>query len=281
MHAARPRVRSERRNAVQNAPSSLSLTSNRALPGARRRRRRWRPPGLGHDPVVDAGLAVGGVQEHVWERHARQRAVPERGDLGIQVGADPRHLALADPGVGAQRLDQVIDLPGGRAVQVGLHDHRGHRLIDTAAAFQQRREGRPRAQRRDLQLQVAGGRGQRPRPVAFALGRTPRCADEGPRRSPRSARLRSAPGRSSRPPAGSGHQPRRPSALPAPLAVQTGPGPSCACVLSRNPLAWIPLTITRWPLLARRRRAVRTSYLHHRTGRHPASRGPPYAPSVV
>ena len=48
---------------------------------------------LGHDPVVDPGLAVGGVQEHVGERLLGQAAVAERAHLGVEVGADPRHLA--------------------------------------------------------------------------------------------------------------------------------------------------------------------------------------------
>ena len=45
--------------------------------------------GLGHHPVIDAGLAVGGVEEHVGERGVGQRPVPERGDLDIEFGADP------------------------------------------------------------------------------------------------------------------------------------------------------------------------------------------------
>ena len=52
---------------------------------------------LGHDPPVDPGLAVGGVEEHVRERGVGQGPVPERRDLLVEVGADPRHLALGDP----------------------------------------------------------------------------------------------------------------------------------------------------------------------------------------
>ena len=72
-----------------------------------------------------------------------QRPIPERGDLGVQVGADPRDLALGDPGVGTERLDQVVDLPGRDTVQVGLHDHREQRLVDAAPALEQRGEERP------------------------------------------------------------------------------------------------------------------------------------------
>jgi hypothetical protein len=70
--------------------------------------------GLGDDPVVDPGLAVGGVEEDVGERHARQGPVSERGDLGVQVGADPGYLGLGDPAVRSQRLDQVTGPCGWR-----------------------------------------------------------------------------------------------------------------------------------------------------------------------
>ena len=40
------------------------------------------------------------------------------------------------------------------------------------------------------------------------------------------------------PPGGSGRRAQRPSVLPVPPARQTGPGPSCACVLQREPWAW-------------------------------------------
>jgi hypothetical protein len=44
---------------------------------------------LGDDAAVDAGLAVGGVDEHVREDLAGQGAVPERRHLLVEVGADP------------------------------------------------------------------------------------------------------------------------------------------------------------------------------------------------
>jgi hypothetical protein len=69
-----------------------------------------------------------------------QRPVPERGDFLVEVSADPADLALADARVGAQGLDQVVDLAGAHAVQVGLHDHREQRLVDPATPLQQRRE---------------------------------------------------------------------------------------------------------------------------------------------
>ena len=61
--------------------------------------------------TVDAGLAVGGVEEDVEERLLGQVAVGEGGNLLVEVGADPGDLGLGDPGVRTERLDQVVDLP--------------------------------------------------------------------------------------------------------------------------------------------------------------------------
>jgi len=155
--------------------------------------------GLGHHPTPDPGLAVGRVQEHIRERRAGQGPVAERGDLLVQAGADPRDLGPGDPGVGAQRLDQVIDLAGGDPVQVGLHHHREQRLVHPTTPLQQRGEERPGAQLGDPQVQIARGGGQRPRPGPVALGGPLGGALPGvPRRSPRSPRRRSALGTGAR-----------------------------------------------------------------------------------
>ena len=165
-----PRAFRPRRNAVQNAPSSLSPTSKpedlTAAVGGDTGGDHHR---LGDHPPVDPGLAVGGVEEDVGVGDLGQRPVPERPDLLVEVRADPRDLGLADPGVGAQGLDQVVDLPGRDPVQVGLHDHREQRLVDPPPALQQGREERPGPQLGDPQLQITGGRGQRPRPGPVAL----------------------------------------------------------------------------------------------------------------
>jgi hypothetical protein len=91
----------------------------------------------GDHPAVHAGLEVGGVQEQVREGGVGQRTGPEVGDLGVQLGADPGDLRLGDPSVHAQGLDQVVDLAGGGAVHIGLHDHCQQRSIDPAARLQQ------------------------------------------------------------------------------------------------------------------------------------------------
>ncbi|MCB5276074.1 hypothetical protein BJG92_03629 [Arthrobacter sp. SO5] len=125
---------------------------------------------LGHDAVPDAGLAVGRVQEHIRVIHGREVPVPERTDFVVQVLADPGHLGLGDPGIGPERLDQVIDLAGGDTVQVGLHHDRVEGLVHAAAAFEQGREERSVPQLGDFQVQVPGGGRQRPGPGPVALG---------------------------------------------------------------------------------------------------------------
>ena len=55
--------------------------------------------GLGHDPVPNAGLAVGRVEEHIREVLRGEGAVAELGDLGVQARADPGHLRLGAQGV--------------------------------------------------------------------------------------------------------------------------------------------------------------------------------------
>jgi hypothetical protein len=115
--------------------------------------------GLGDDLVIDACLAVGRVQEHIREARGLQRPAAERGHLIVQVGADPRHLALGDPRRDSEGLDQVVNLAGRHPVQVGLHDHREQGLIHPATPIQQGREERTGAQLRDPQPQITSGRG--------------------------------------------------------------------------------------------------------------------------
>ena len=101
--------------------------------------------GLGHDALVDADLAVGRVQEHVGERDVLQGAGPPDRDVSVELCADPRHFALADPGA-AHRDHQVIDPSGADAFDVGLHHDRVQRDVDPPARTQQRREERPGAE---------------------------------------------------------------------------------------------------------------------------------------
>src|SRR3546814_17236659 len=91
-----------------------------------------------HSPA-DAGFAIGRVEEHVRVGGVREWPVPERGDVLVEVAADPGDLGLADPGVGAERLHEIVDLAGGDAVDVRLHHDRKTGLVDPAAAVQTRR----------------------------------------------------------------------------------------------------------------------------------------------
>ena len=238
--------------------------------GARRRSRRWRsrPPGTRPGPLPPC--APPGPCSR-WRRgtrrgtsvSARSRS-RERGDLGVEVGADPRHLGLGDPGVRAQRVDQVVDLAGADVpVHVGLHHHREQRLVDPAAPLQQRREERPRAQLGDRQLQIPRGRGQRPGPVPVALRRAGLGAlVRARRRSPRSPRPRSAPAASPAPRRGS-----RSTAIGGLQRVEQleqgrlGQGHR-VCSL-REFLGGFSRSLTRWPLNAQEAGPE----LHHSTGR--------------
>jgi hypothetical protein len=121
-------------------------------------------------------------------------------------------------------------------------------LIHPPAALRQRREERPGPQPPDLKLQITRGRGQRPRPVPAPLS----CAGLSPlmrERADHRAELGLNQGLTDR----LGHQPDLVINLSGLQCLQhlqqcrLAQGHRGACVLSRNPLAWIPLTITRWP----------------------------------
>jgi len=124
---------------------------------------------LRHHPVIDPGLAVGGVEKDIREPLIGQRPVAKRPHLGVQIRADPRNLALGDARIRTKGLDQIIDLASGGAVQVSLHHHCKQALIDPATPLQQRRKERPTAQLGDAQLQITGDGGQRARPRPIAL----------------------------------------------------------------------------------------------------------------
>jgi hypothetical protein len=91
--------------------------------------------GLGHDLVVESGLDVGGVEKEAGEPDVIQGPAPERVELFVEAGADPRHLALGYAGVRAEGFDQVVDGAGGDSVDVGLHDDCVEGLVDAAPAF--------------------------------------------------------------------------------------------------------------------------------------------------
>lgn len=124
--------------------------------------------GAGDDLVLDPGLAVGRVQIDVREADVVQGPGTERGQLAVQVLADPRDLALGYPGVRAEGLDQVVDRPRGHAVHVSLHDDRVQGLVDAAASLQQGGEEAARPELGDREVQIAGLGAERLVAVAVA-----------------------------------------------------------------------------------------------------------------
>jgi hypothetical protein len=100
---------------------------------------------------------------------ARQRS--QNAEISSSRSAQIRDTSgLGDPRVRAQRLDQVADLAGTDAVQVGLHHTANSALVDPPPAFQQAGEQRSGTQLGDTQLQT-------PASAVCVRGRYPsRCA---------------------------------------------------------------------------------------------------------
>jgi hypothetical protein len=132
--------------------------------------------GLGDDPAVHPGFAVGGVDKDVGEALAGQGPIPEGAHFAVQVGANPAHLALGDATVSAKRADQVVDLAGAHPMQIRLHHHREQGLVDPASPLEQAGEERPGSQLGDAQLQIPRRRSKHAGSVAVALGRPVRGA---------------------------------------------------------------------------------------------------------
>ena len=85
-------------------------------------------------------------------------------DLAVDLPAQPADLALGDA-AHAHRLDQIVDRAGRDALDVGLLDHRGERLLGHPARLEKAREVAALAQLRDAQLDRAGAG----LPVAVAI----------------------------------------------------------------------------------------------------------------
>jgi hypothetical protein len=139
---------------------------------------------LADDVRALVGLQVGRIQEQVREARVPQRPVAEGTHVLVELGADARDLGLADAGVDAQGLHEVVDLARRDAVGVGLHHDRPQGTVDAPARLQERGEERSGAQLGDPQLQIAGLGREQPVAVAVAVGRPlSGCAGTGPPRS--------------------------------------------------------------------------------------------------
>src|SRR3954466_1587439 len=161
----RPRSASERRNPFQNTSASEAPV---ATPSTSRRPSVFTPTAIivGRDDAAAlARLHVGGVDPEVWPL-ALERAGEEGVYSAIDLLDQPADLALGDARP-THRLDQVIDRPGGDAVDVGLLDHRRERLLRGAPGLQEGGEVAAAAQPGDRQLDPA--RPGLPGPLAVAI----------------------------------------------------------------------------------------------------------------
>ena len=109
------------------------------------------------------------VEPEVAVRTAVERPLEEAPNDGVELGADPRHLALGDA-LAAQRAHEVVDPPRGDALHVRLLDHCEQGALGAPPGLEQGGEVAALAQLRDLQLDAAGARVPAPRPVAVTPG---------------------------------------------------------------------------------------------------------------
>lgn len=112
---------------------------------------------------------VGGIEVDVGVAAALQRPAQECLHLLVDVLTDTAHLGLGDAALGTQRRYQGIDLAGGDATDVGLHDYRVQGLIDPATGLQDRGQEAPLAEFGDQQVDVTHLGGQAAGPVAVAV----------------------------------------------------------------------------------------------------------------
>ena len=162
----RPRRVSERRNLVQNGSASDGPT---AMPSTSRRPSLLTPTAIitATDTILPAlaHLHVGRVDPQI-RPAAFDRPVEERLHPLVDLGAQPRHLALGDAGH-AHGLDQIVDRARRDALHVGLLDHGGQRLLAGAARLQEGREVAALPELGDLQRHRAGA--CLPGPLAIAV----------------------------------------------------------------------------------------------------------------
>src|SRR5690606_37238639 len=101
--------------------------------------------------------------------------IQERVHALVDVGAQSRHLALADPGH-THRLDEFVDRAGRDAVDIGLLNHRRKGLLAGPPRLEEPREVAAFAQLRDPELDGPGPGLPEPLAVAVAAVRPLRAA---------------------------------------------------------------------------------------------------------
>ena len=125
-----------------------------------------------HDLAVFADMDVGRVEPHVDERLVIQPTGAQHVDVGVDLGADPRHRRLRDPRLAAECFDQVVDLPSGGAGDVRGHDHRPQRPVDPSAWLEQLREEAALAELGDPDLDITARCRDQLRAMPVALRHT-------------------------------------------------------------------------------------------------------------
>src|SRR3954453_4641104 len=164
----RPRSARERRNPFQNTSASEAPV---ATPSTSRRPSVFTPTAIivavetMRPPL--AGLHVGRVDPDI-RPLTLERAAKEGVHPPINLLHQPADLALGDARA-AHRLVQVIDRPGGDALDIRFLDHRGQRLLRRPAGLEKGGEVAAPAPARDLQLDPAGSRLPGRRAITVAL----------------------------------------------------------------------------------------------------------------
>jgi hypothetical protein len=129
-----------------------------------------------HDPPALADLDVRRVEPDVRVGDLAERSGPERLDLGVERGAHPADLALADA-LDPEGPHQVVDPARADPAEVGLLDDREEGPFRPPPGLEQGREVRPVADPRDGQLDRPDPGIPAPIAVAVAVGHSaPRVA---------------------------------------------------------------------------------------------------------
>ena len=92
-------------------------------------------PGPDLQRLAQAAMEVGGIEVDIGLTAPLKGPVQERLHLQVDVGADSAHLGSRDAALYAQGRHQGIDLAGGDAADVPLHDDAVEGLIDAAVGF--------------------------------------------------------------------------------------------------------------------------------------------------
>ena len=114
-------------------------------------------------------MEVGGIEVDVGVTALLQGPVQKRLHLHVDVGADAAHLGSGDAALNTQGRHQGIDLAGGDAVDVRLHDDAVEGLIDAATGLEDRGQVAACALLGDHQVDVADLGSQVSWPVAIAV----------------------------------------------------------------------------------------------------------------